>query len=352
MMRSMAASMDGSVARSGNERFGLESGDRLVGKPDLVVLAPLEQLHDDAEQTFIGCESIGDRAGPAQIVGCDGVGFAHHLDIHHLQTAFEQHVQVLRYGWIMRSTKISCKSGHHVFHTINTKAHRTRKSPVPMRFMGSIALVLTAAGLFLPPLGRQFSETIEDLVGPEPLEAVQRLVQRGELLARDAADLLNRLDVLLVERVDDLADLLALRGQADTHRAAINARALMIKEAKLNELLQIVGDVRAEIVAAGTQLTGSQLLVADVIEQQRLHRIDIGAAAAVEFVLDDVEQAAMQPLNESQSFEIERLHPRLASSTVSGFHRRRNGFHHDTSPVVVFIDTYSTKLLSRLIATT
>src|ERR1700751_2126240 len=117
MMRSMAASMDGSVAGSGNERFGLESGDRLVGKPDLVELATLEQLHDDAEQAFIGGYGVGDRAGPAQIIGCDGVGFAHGLDIHHLQTAFDQHIQVLRYGRIKRSTQISSKSGYQDFST-------------------------------------------------------------------------------------------------------------------------------------------------------------------------------------------------------------------------------------------
>src|ERR1700741_885032 len=82
------------------------------------------------------------------------------------------------------------------------------------------------------------SEPIEDLVGPEPLEPVQRLVQRRELLVRDAADLLHGLDVLLIERVDDLADLLALRGQADAYRAAIDARALMIEEAEFGERLQ------------------------------------------------------------------------------------------------------------------
>src|SRR5271168_2394566 len=64
------------------------------------------------------------------------------------------------------------------------------------------------------------SEPIEDLVGPEPLEAMQRLVQRRELLVRDAADLFNGLDVLLVERVDDAADFLALRGQANANRTA------------------------------------------------------------------------------------------------------------------------------------
>src|ERR1700755_598155 len=99
----------------------------------------------------------------------------------------------------------------------------------------------------------QRSEAIQDLVGPEPLEAVQRLVQRRELLVRDAADLLHRLDVLLVEGVDDLADLLALRGQANADRTTIDARALMVEEAELDELLQIVGDVGAEIVTARAQ---------------------------------------------------------------------------------------------------
>src|SRR5689334_6961174 len=110
MMRSMAASMDGSIAGSdagsGNECFCLESGDRLIGKPDLVELAALEQLHDDAKQALIGGDGVGDLASPAQITGCDSVGFTHVLDIYHLQSAFDQHLQVLRYGPIKRSTQI------------------------------------------------------------------------------------------------------------------------------------------------------------------------------------------------------------------------------------------------------
>ena len=116
-----------------------------------------------------------------------------------------------------------------------------------------------------------------------------------------------------------LADFLALRGQADAHRAAIDARALMIEEAELDELLQIVGDVGAEVVAARAQFARGQFLVADVVEQQRLHRIDVGAAAAIEFILDDVEQAAMQPLHQSQCFKIERLHRSLAGRRVQRF---------------------------------
>ena len=45
---------------------------------------------------------------------------------------------------------------------------------------------------------RKFSEPVQDLVGPEPLEPVQRLVQGREFLVRDAADLLDGLDVLLI----------------------------------------------------------------------------------------------------------------------------------------------------------
>src|ERR1700710_2785630 len=92
-----------------------------------------------------------------------------------------------------------------------------------------------------------FSEPIQDLVGPEPLEPVQRLVQRRELFVRDAADLLHGLDMLLVQRIDDAADFLALRGEADADRAPIDARTLMVEEAELDQLLQIVGDVGAEV---------------------------------------------------------------------------------------------------------
>ena len=42
-------------------------------------------------------------------------------------------------------------------------------------------------------------EPIKDLIGPEPLEPVQRLVERGELFGIYAADLLNCAHVLLIK---------------------------------------------------------------------------------------------------------------------------------------------------------
>src|SRR5262249_56335427 len=108
------------------------------------------------------------------------------------------------------------------------------------------------------------SEPVEDLVGPEPLEPLERFVEAGELVGRDTADLLDRADVLLVKQRYDVAYFTAALGELDAHGAAIDARALVVEEAHLHELLQIVGHVRAEIVTARAQFTGGQFLVADV----------------------------------------------------------------------------------------
>jgi hypothetical protein len=101
----------------------------------------------------------------------------------------------------------------------------------------------------------------------------------------------------------------------------------VIEEAHLDELLQIVGDVRAEVIAARAQLTRGQLLVADVEEQERLHRVDVGAALAIEFVLDDVEQTAMQPLDQRQGFEVVRLDVFEPGLTLGRLDRLRDGLH-------------------------
>src|ERR1700761_3371763 len=119
---------------------------------------------------------------------------------------------------------------------------------------GKVQLNGLAGLLIWPASALNFSlETVQDLVGPEPLEAMQRLVQGREFLVRDAADLLHGLDVLLVERIDDAADFLALRGQANADRTTIDARTLMVEEAEFDQLLQIVGDVGAEIISARAQ---------------------------------------------------------------------------------------------------
>ena len=123
-------------------------------------------------------------------------------------------------------------------------------------------------------------------------------------MGRDATDLLNGADVLFVNAGDDRMHFLALRGEANANRTAIHTAALMAEVAKLNELLDVVGNVRAEIIAAGAQLTRRHIVVADVIQQQCLNRIDIGATATIELVLDHVKEAAVKTLNQGERFKI------------------------------------------------
>src|SRR5215471_19656924 len=54
------------------------------------------------------------------------------------------------------------------------------------------------------PAAADRSEPVENLVGPEPLEPLQRLVETGELRRADAAHLLDRAHMLVVQRLDDV----------------------------------------------------------------------------------------------------------------------------------------------------
>src|ERR1700716_2743151 len=64
------------------------------------------------------------------------------------------------------------------------------------------------------------SQAIENLVGPEALEPLQRLVQDLQVAGADAAHLFDGADVFLVELFDDLLHFPALFSQADAHRTA------------------------------------------------------------------------------------------------------------------------------------
>src|SRR4051794_22785970 len=101
MMRSIAESMESSlelILRSVRlflrVPHRLELRDRLVGEAEPVVLAAMKHLHDDLERAVVGDEGVGNGAGPAQVIGGDGVGIADRLDVHHLQAALDQHVPV------------------------------------------------------------------------------------------------------------------------------------------------------------------------------------------------------------------------------------------------------------------
>src|SRR6185437_11346701 len=84
----------------------------------------------------------------------------------------------------------------------------------------------------------------------------------------------------------------------------VKARAGMMKVTHLDQLLHIVGDVRAKVIPAGTQFPGCQFLVADIVKQESLNGIDVAAPAPVKLILNHIEQAAMQTLDQCQSFYI------------------------------------------------
>src|SRR5512135_145101 len=113
-----------------------------------------------------------------------------------------------------------------------------------------------------------------------------------------------------------VAYILALLGEAYEDRAAIGFGTFVVDVACFDQLLQIVRDVRAEIVAACPQLARREFLIADVEQQQCLYAVDLPFVTAIKLVLDDVEQLAMQPFDEVERLEIElRLN-------LSAFERR------------------------------
>src|SRR5882757_11444027 len=152
MMRSIAACMDGSRAGSGDdERLGFELGDCLVGEPDLVEFAALKHLHNDAEQPLVGDERVGDRAALAQIVGRDGVGFAHHLGIHDPQSALDQHSSdspLIPGDKAEPANKFQFGSSAFVH---SQKRNRTGPKNGPMRLLGSVGSFRWLPVFFEPP---------------------------------------------------------------------------------------------------------------------------------------------------------------------------------------------------------
>src|SRR5271169_425415 len=90
MMRSITACVE--TWRMASYLLLFEDCDRLVGELELVGFAVMKQLHDDGEQLLAGREIVGQRAASPEIVGCDGVGLAHHLRVQHPHSTLDQHV--------------------------------------------------------------------------------------------------------------------------------------------------------------------------------------------------------------------------------------------------------------------
>src|SRR5262249_36067619 len=121
--------------------------------------------------------------------------------------------------------------------------------------------VIRASSILLPAPGSgqrsngvAVLHLIDNLIGPEAFQPMKQLVKRREFVGIDATNLLHRARLLQAERLDNLANLPPFLSKLEVNRASINGRALLLQQADLCELLQIVRDVRSEIVAASAQL--------------------------------------------------------------------------------------------------
>ena len=90
---------------------------------------------------------------------------------------------------------------------------------------------------------RPLLEPVANIIGPEPFQPTENADRYFEIVLRDATDLLNRAHMLVIEITNDLVNLVALIRQANPHRAAINARALVKQISHFHKLFDIIRDI-------------------------------------------------------------------------------------------------------------
>src|SRR5260221_3260673 len=84
-------------------------------------------------------------------------------------------------------------------------------------------------------------EPVENLVRPEPLQPLERTIEIMKVGGRDAADLIDRADVAVVEGVDDLCDVGSPFWQGDPDRAAGPSRRPGVELSQLCQPPSVVG---------------------------------------------------------------------------------------------------------------
>src|ERR1051325_9768173 len=109
------------------------------------------------------------------------------------------------------------------------------------------------------------------------------------------------------------------------HQTAVICRTLLRQIAVFNQLLDVVGDVGAEIAAAVRQLGGCHHGVPDVEQHHTLHVVDVVNAERVELQLHDVEQLSVKPLDKRDDVQIvshscssDRVKPSDAATAGAG----------------------------------
>ena len=71
----------------------------------------------------------------------------------------------------------------------------------------------------------------------------------------------------------------------------------MVHIAQFDQLFQIIGHVRALIIAARFQLARGHLILADVEQEQRLDRVDFQQVDPLKLILHHIQQQPVQPFD-------------------------------------------------------
>ena len=104
------------------------------------------------------------------------------------------------------------------------------------------------------------------------------------------------------------AELKTLIRQFYEDGAAIMRRALLEKVTMLGHLLNVVGHVRSEIVAAQRQFTDGQLVATDILQDECLHVFDVADVVSLELGLDNLKKLAVHTFEQDDRGKLCLLH--------------------------------------------
>src|SRR5215471_8553086 len=147
--------------------------------------------------------------------------------------------------------------------------------------------------------GGELPRPLHEVAGADP-EALETAQCRDDVLQIALGDrrLTEHLDVPAMHAGEPVAQGAALVGQLHMDRPAIVHRALLQQIAVLDHLLDVVGDVGAEVAAAQGQLADRHLGIPDIKQHHALHVVDVVDAESVELELDDFKKMPVKPLDQ------------------------------------------------------
>lgn len=116
---------------------------------------------------------------------------------------------------------------------------------------------------------------VADLVGPIPLNPFERHVDVENFVGIDTCGFFHADSVTQEQVLDDIKDLASLFRQTDPDRTTINFTPLVVHEIIFNELLEVIGNIRALVIAPRFQFTCGDFIIADVEQKKPLDRVDL-----------------------------------------------------------------------------